>query len=450
LGFTQTVNNIDGSDLYRLTLRDGGYVFDGQVRQFETSSKIIKIRQPDGSLKEEKLLIRRSIQGPVVWDKDGLTLALRTAGLDRPFLLEQYWKMQTAHTLAEYQEQLRRLEVPTFNITYGDRDGHVMYMFNGTLPRRKSGDLAYWAGIVPGDTSETLWTSVHTYDELPKVVDPPNGWVQNTNDPPWTATYPLILDPAKFPLYTSGRNYSFRTMRSIRMLTENPKISFDDLTRLKLSTRLGLADRILDDLIAAAKQSASSDAKAAAAVLQAWDRQADNDSRGALLFQIFGDKFLANAQANFAVPQDYREPLTTPRGLADPAAAVRMLEQAAVETRSVYGSLDAPWGEFMRLHRGATDLPGNGAAGSLGAFRVLQYTPASRAIRSAMFGDTFVALVEFTSPPRARVLLSYGNSSQPGSPHAEDQLPLLSKKQMRTAWRERKDVEANLEGRDEF
>jgi acyl-homoserine-lactone acylase len=450
LGFTQTVNSIDGSDLYRLTLRDGGYVFDGQVRNFETSSKTIKIRQPDGSMKEEKLEIRRSVHGPVVWDKDGMTLAQRTAALDRPFLLEQYWKMQTAHTLAEYQEQLRRLEVPTFNITYGDRDGHVMYMFNGTLPHRKSGDLAYWAGIVPGDTSETLWTSVHSYDELPKVVDPPTGWVQNTNDPPWSATYPLVLDPAKFPLYTSGRNYSFRSMRSIRMLTENPKMSFDDLMRLKLSTRLELADRIVDDLIAAANQSASSDAKAAAAVLQAWDRQAENDSRGALLFQIFADKFLAHAQANFAVPQDYREPLTTPRGLADPAAAVRMLEQAAVDTRSLYGSLDAPWGQFMRLHHGATDLPANGAPGSLGAFRVLQYAPASRATRSAMFGDTFVALVEFTSPPHARVLLSYGNSSQPGSPHAEDQLPLLSKKQMRTAWRERKDVEANLESRDEF
>ena len=450
LGFTQTVNSIDGSDLYRLTLRDGGYVLDGKVRQFETASKTIKIRQADGSFKEEELKIRRSVHGPVVWDKNGLTLALRTAALDRPFLMEQYWKMETAHTLAEYQAQLRRLEVPTFNITYADRDGHVMYMFNGTLPRRKSGDLAYWAGIIPGDTSETLWTSVHSYDELPKVVDPPTGFVQNTNDPPWTSTYPLVLDPANYPPYTSGRNPSFRTMRSIRMLTENPKMSFDDLVRLKLSTRLELADRILDDLIAAADKSDSTEAKAAAAVLRTWDRQAENNSRGALLFQLFANKFLAKGSAGFAVRQDYREPLTTPRGLADPAAAVGMLEQAAMQARALYGSLDARWGDFMRLKRGATDLPANGATGALGAFRVLQYAPASQAKQAAVMGDTFVALVEFTSPPHAQVLLSYGNSSQPGSPHAEDQLPFLSKKQMRTAWRERKDVEANLESKDEF
>ena len=453
LGFTQTVNSIDGSDLYKLTLRGAGYVFDGKTRSFETETRTIKVRQPSGLLREEKLLIRRSVHGPVVWDKDGLILAQRTAALDRPFLLEQYWKMATAHNFEEYQGQLRRLEVPTFNITYGDRDGHVMYMFNGALPKRKQGDLAYWAGILPGDTSDTLWTSLHTYDELPKVIDPPTGWVQNTNDPPWSATYPIQLDPAKFPAYTAGREYSFRTMRSIRMVSEHPKLSFDEMVKLKFSTRLELADRILDDLIAAASKSSSGEAQGAAIVLKDWDRETESASRGGLLFQLFAQKFMGStfaSRANFAVPQDYRQPLTTPRGLKDPEAAIKMLAEAAREAQKMYGSIDPPWGDFMRIKRGATDLPGNGAPGGLGAFRVLQYAPATSAKRAAMMGDTFVACIEFTSPPHAQVLVSYGNSSQPGSPHAEDQLGLLSRKEMRTAWRERKEVEANLESKDVF
>ncbi len=136
------------------------------------------------------MLIRKTVHGPVVWDKDGKVLAMKTGGLDRPFLLEQYWEMALAKNFKEYEAQLRRLEVPTFNITYADRNGHAMYLFNGTLPKRKSGDLANWAGVIPGDTSETLWTSQHTYDELPKTINPPAGWVQNTNDPPWTSTLP--------------------------------------------------------------------------------------------------------------------------------------------------------------------------------------------------------------------------------------------------------------------
>ncbi len=453
LGFTQTVNSIDANDLYRLTLQDGGYLFDGKVRQFSTEEKILKVRQADGSMREEKLQIRKSVHGPVVWDKDGRVLAQRTAGLDRPFLLEQYWKMAIAHTFVEYQTQLKRLEVPTFNITYGDRDGHVMYMFNGTLPKRPKGDVKFWDGIVPGDTSETMWTGIHSYDELPKVIDPPTGWVQNTNDPPWTGTFPMVLDPAKFPAYTSGRQISFRSMRSIRMLSEAQKISYDDLIRLKHSTRLELADRIVDDLVSAAEQHGSDIAKRAAVVLKNWDRQAENTSRGTLLFQEWARKFMGplfDSWKGFAVEFDLAQPLTTPRGLKDPAAAAMMLEQAAIEVEKQYGSLDAAWGDFRRFRHGAVDLPANGATGGLGAFRVFTYGPAKDIKPAAVFGDTFVACVEFSSPPHAQVLVSYGNSSQPGSPHADDQLPFLSRKQLRTAWRERKDVEANLESRDKF
>ena len=448
LGFTQTVNSIDGSDLYRITPKDDGYWFDGQVRKFESTEKTFKIRGADGSLRESKLVIRKTIHGPVVWDRDGKILALRTAALDRPFLIEQYWKMAIAHNLAEYEAQLKRLQVPTFNITYGDRDGHVMYLFNGTLPVRKKGDLAYWAGVLPGDTSETLWTSVHPYEDLPKVIDPPTGWVQNTNDPPWTATYPVVLDPARFPSYVAGRDYSFRTRRSIRMLNESGRMTFDQMVTNKLSTRLELADRVLDDLLTAAGSQGTERAREAAAVLKTWNRDAENDSRGALLFEAWAKRFLATP--NFAVPSTWSEPLTTPRGLKDPAAAVRMLDEAAVEVEKTYGALDPPWGDFMRLRRGATDLPGNGASGTLGAFRVLQYGRPQGNHKQALFGDTFVACVEFSNPPHAQVLVSYGNSSQPGSPHAEDQLSFLSQKKLRSAWRTRKEVEANLESKDVF
>jgi acyl-homoserine-lactone acylase len=442
LGFTQTVNSMDANDLYKLTLKDNGYVFDGETRPFKTTTRILRVRQPDGTLREDKLVIRETVHGPVVWDRDGLVLAQHTAALDRPFLIEQYWKMAIAHTFAEYEAQLKRLQVPTFNITYGDRDGHVMYLFNGTMPKRKKGDAAYWAGVVSGDTSEMLWSGIHPYEDLPKVIDPPSGWVQNTNDPPWTATWPIALDPAKFPAYTTNVKLpSLRTSQSVRMLDSDPAITFDKLVTYKLSTRLELADRILDDLFTAVAAGSSEKAKQAAAVLKAWDRKTDNDSRGALLFEQFAEK-----HPPFAVAADRLKPLTTPRGLKDPAAAVKLLEEAALETEKRYGALDAKWGDFRRLHRGTVDLPANGGSGGLGAFRVLQFDKQNH----AMMGDTFVACVEFTNPPHAQVLVSYGNSSQPGSPHAKDQLPLLSEKKLRTAWRDRKEIEAHLESRDTF
>lgn len=457
LGFTQTVNSIDASDLYKLTLStDGeGYVFDGQVKPFEKSTQVIRILQPDGTLREEPLVVRKSVHGPVVWNQDGVTIAIRTAGLDRPFMIEQYWKMALARSFAEYEAQLKRLQVPTFNITYADRDGHIMYLYNGTLPKRASGDADYWAGVVPGDTSATLWTEIHPYADLPKLIDPPSGWVQNTNNPPWIGTFPGVLDPAAYPPSIGGTTLAFRTMTSLRMLHDDPSVTFDELLAYKHSTHLELADRIVDDLVAAAGAQGTERAKAAASVLKAWDRRADSGSRGALLFEAFAMKFMGPALADrkgFATRSDWKQPFTTPRGLKDPTAAVAQLDAAADETIKRYGALDAPWGEFRRFQIGATDLPANGADGNLGAFRVMRYVPIAKGSpkQKAVFGDTIVLAVEFTNPVHAMALTSYGNSSQPGSPHSADQLSLLNQQKLRPAFISRADVEANLESRDQF
>jgi acyl-homoserine-lactone acylase len=87
-GWGRTVNTIDTVDFYRLTVKGDRYVFDGQLRSFEHETKNLKIKQSDGSMREEKLEVRRSVHGPVVFDQDGITVAMRVAGLDRPKMLE--------------------------------------------------------------------------------------------------------------------------------------------------------------------------------------------------------------------------------------------------------------------------------------------------------------------------------------------------------------------------
>lgn len=321
------------------------------------------------------------MHGPVVWDRDGVTLAVRTAGLDRPFVIEQYWKMALARSFVDYEAQPRRLKVPTFNITYADRDGHIMDFCSGTLPKRASGDAAFWAGIVPGDTSSTLWTEVHPYADLPKVIDPSTGWVQNTNNPPWLATFPELLDPAADPASVGGTSASFRTMGSLGMLHDDASMSFDEMLAHKHSTRLELANRFLDELIIAAEAQKSDTAKAATVVLKTSDRRTDNGSRGALLCGNFAQKLMGPTRADqkiFAAAADWRQPLTTPRGLKNPAAAIALLDAAAKDTIKRYVALDAPRGEFRRFQIGAVDLPANGATGSRGAFRVMQFAPVAK------------------------------------------------------------------------
>ena len=378
---------------------------------------------------------------------------MRVAGLDRPFALEQYWQMDIAHDLAGFQAAVSRLQVPTFNIIYADRDGHIEYLYNALIPRHLFGDLRYWSSIVPGDTARTLWTDYLRYEQLPKIIDPPSGTVQNSNDPPWDAAWPALVDPRPFTSSIATDRVSLRMARGIRMLSQTPKISFEQLQLDKWSHRSELADRILDDLLEAVARYGSALAKDAGQVLAKWDRTANADSRGALLFLNWVDQVGAvNAYEGkgFARALDLALPLTTPAGLSDPQAAVGALEVAAKNMLDTYGALDTPWGQVMRLKSGAVDLPASGGPGRLGIFDVIDFGPLDHGIRAANFGASYMALVSFEQPLRAKVLLSYGSSSQPGSKHATDQLPLLSEQRMRDAWLTRDSVLAHLEARDRF
>jgi len=127
-----------------------------------------------------------------------------------------------------------------------------------------------------------------------------------------------------------------------------------------------------------------------------------------------------------------------------------MLDKVAGEVEKDYGSLNVKWGDVLRFRRGSADVPGNGAPSQLGAIRTIGISPFVDGKVEAVSGDTFYAVIEYSTPQRADVLLNYGNWSKKGSTHVEDQLPLASRKEMRPMWRLKKDIEANLESRKVF
>jgi acyl-homoserine-lactone acylase len=447
LGWTHTINTHDGWDAYELPLANNGYRFNGKIRSFDREEKVLKVKEKNGNLRSESLVVRRSVHGPILTEKQGKAIALRVVGLDKPAALQQWWDMARSKNFSEFETALKRLEIPMFTVMYADREGHIMHLFNGQVPIRKKGDFKYWSGTIPGNTSETLWSKNHPYADLPRVVDPPSGWLQNTNDPPWTTTFPSPIAPDKYPAYMAPRGpMDLRSQRSAKMLLEDEKISFAELMRYKHSTQVELADRLLDDLIPVARQG-SEKARRAAEVLATWNRKVDADSRGAVLFAFW--KQAMDDDRLFAKPWSEDAPLTTPDGLANPAEAVQVLEATANKVEVTYGALDVAWGEVFRLP-GVANLPANGGDGDLGVFRSVWFAPGKDNRFQAVGGDSFVAAIEFSNPVKARALNSYGNATQPGSPHAGDQLQLFARQELRPVWRSRSEIEAHLSSRQKL
>ncbi|MDD2590742.1 MAG: acylase [Fermentimonas sp.] len=452
LGWTHTVNTIDASDRYVLTLEGDGYILDGEVRSFDEKSVVIKVLQDDSSIVDKEIKLKYSQHGPIIFEHGDKAYALRIAGLDNDSYFYQYHKMGKSDNFDEFEDALKMMQIPMFNVVYADKAGNIMYLFNGNVPERSEGDWKFWNDKVDGTRSDLIWHSYHDYGDLPKLFNPETGFVQNANDAPWTATYPLMLNSEDYPAYMSPKPEelpaSFRAQRAINLIKDDDSISFEELVDYKLDTGMEVAERLLDDLLAVVEQYPDPVAVEAAAVLRNWDGETNTDSKGAVLFARWIDK-LGNDM--YAVPWSIENPVTTPDGLKDPEKAVAILVEAADEIDIAYGSMDVAWGNVNRFRVGKIEFPGNGGNHDYGVFRTMYFkAPKERNINYAFHGDTYVAVVEFGDNVRAKVLLSYGNSTQTGNRFMGDQLEMLSENQLRDAFLSKEVVLNNLAFKEEL
>ena len=446
LGWTHTVNTIDASDRYELTLADDGYLLDGEKKLFEEKKVIIKVLNENGSLEENEFTLRYSEHGPVVGEADDKAIALRIAGFENYSYYLQYHRMGMASNFDEFTEALHMMQIPMFNLIYADRDGNIMYLSNGNIPARDEGNWSFWDGIVDGTRSDLIWDGYHSFEDLPVLVNPETGFVQNANDAPWTSTYPVLLNPDEYPSYMSPQPEelptSMRAQRAINLIKNDNSISFDELINYKLDTGMEIADRFLNDLLEAVNTHSDPLAQKAAEVLTKWDKDTNTYSRGAVLFSRWFDK-LSNDM--FSIPWNSSNPVTTPSGLKDPQKAVNLLKEAALEVENEYGSMDIAWGDINRFKVGDIEFPANGGHSRYGVFRTMFFQPDEQNNKSYVFhGDTYVAVIEFGDTVRAQALLSYGNATQPGNRFAGDQLQMLSENRLRKVLLSKEEVLENL------
>jgi acyl-homoserine-lactone acylase len=441
LGWSHTNNTIDNADTYEVQLKDGGYLLDGERKEFEKKTKTIKVKNDDGSLSNYNIELMKTVHGPVVNIGKTKALAIRMPGYDKPNIGLQWWRMANAQNFDQFEAALKMAQIPFWNVSYADKQGNIFYLFNGLVPKRSSGDWNYWNKINTSGKQEDIWTTVHSYSDLPKIKNPKQGWLQNANDPPWTSTFPMILKPADFPPYMAPKFMHFRAQRSADLLDKDPSITFDELVEYKLSTRLEMADRILDDLFKAIDQYGTAIGKEAKGVLEKWDRKADANSIGTYLFVQWANKMQSYNGNMFAVKWNENNPRLTPDGLSDPKNAVIALEETATKIKADFGTLSVPWGKVYRIHYNNLDLDGNGADGGVGAFRVAWPFKEENNISYIGGGDSWVGVIEFGDKIKANVLLSYGNSTQENAVHNGDQLRLFSRKELREAYFYPSDVE---------
>ena len=199
--------------------------------------------------------------------------------------------------------------------------------------------------------------------------------------------------------------------------------------------------------------------RAGADVLEAWDDKVAAASRGAVLFQRFWD-LLFRVPCAARSRRRGRRPIRRRRRAASPTRPLpsRTWQPPSAPSASSTDRERVAWGEVNRFRAGALDLPGDGATGTYGTYRVMTFaaqSPGSAAARRRAhrrvdatpvgFGDGWVLLVDFSKPGEAWSVLAYGQTTKPGLAPQQRSAAAVRRTRLRRAWYSEADIKANLE-----
>ena len=456
IAWTHTVTTARHSTIFELKLDPANptaYLVDG--RSEPMSRRTLTIPVKDGP--PVTRIVYATRYGPVVampqqglgWTRER-AFAWRDANLENVRGVDAWLAMGRARNVREIRDiAARTLGIGFTNTIAADRAGDALYADITPVPNVSAAKLETCGTefgrlaaatqriyILDGSRAACNWdvdpstpaSGLMPARLLPSLIR--RDFVQNSNDSYWLSN-PAAPLPAASPLVGAiGTRPSFRTQSGITEIQRRlaaGRIDHDSARALILGNRSMAAERMADDLIAICTPDQA--LAAACAALRGWDRKADLDSRGALLFFGFL-RHSAAIQNLWRVPFEAANPVTTPSGIAPGAAADvrRALTAAAAEITALGLPLDAPWGAVQAVTRGADRIPIHGGPHNAGILNMMQsrVTPTGLV---PVHGTSYIQVVSFEpAGPVADALLSYSQSTDPASPHWADQTRAFSAK----------------------
>jgi acyl-homoserine-lactone acylase len=326
-----------------------------------------------------------------------------------------------------------------FNAVYADKDGNIFYVYNGVIPIR---DEEYdWTNYLPGDTSKTLWTDYLPFDDLPQVLNPPSGFVQNANGTPFQTTlWPGNPDPNSYaPTLGIDSDFSNRSLRMLELFGADELITPEEFVNYKFDMRYSDDSFVAQvaEMISNLQMPTPETARGQE-IIRNWDLGTEPDNTGAALMIVT----LTNLN------NDYKGAIDASmlfEGNVNKAMLMDSFIKAVDMMMEHFGRLDVKWGDVNRLIRGDVDLPIGGGPDILHA----TYGEIQEDGRIKLnAGDSYILMVIWDKDGNvsSRSVHQFGAATiREDSPHYADQAPLMANRQLKPVWFDEEDIRANLE-----
>ncbi|HTZ31476.1 MAG TPA: penicillin acylase family protein [Methylomirabilota bacterium] len=431
-GFTN--NGADVLDLYIETFNAANpdeYLVNGEWKKADVYDEVIKVKgQPDEHL---RLVVTR--HGPVVKEEGDKGYAMRWTVLEPGALCTFYNWLGKAQNWAEFRETMKGIWGPGQNVVYADVDGNIGYILGAHVPVRKKG---HGEVPVPGDTDDYEWTGYIPFEELPQAFNPESGLIITANA--------RVVGPNYKPYITDHWEEPYRTARIYDLLHDKQDLRPEDMLRVQADTYSYPHVFIAEQLVAATNGAPPKDERARKLIQQAkdWNGIADANSPvvsflDATMYRAlhlilqpqlgddtdlyqwrkvaFLQRILTERPARW-LPSDYKSYDELLAAAAD-QAVLRLQERTKDKDPD-----DWPWKKFNYLDMlhpigregllkkllSITDQPQSGT----------EYSPRA-ASRHHGPSERFVA--NLADWDRSIMVITGGESGQPGSEHYRDQFP---------------------------
>ena len=428
--------------------------------------------------KSEKMT-SRTIAGRTLWStrwgplviipRAGLTwnaktaYALRDANTGNTRMMDTALAFARARTVQDLHKAQANLGMPWVNTLAADRNGTAMYadvsvvpdvdaaQLERCAPSQPAAALRRAAGLVVlnGARADCAWRQdsrspvpgLTPIERMPVAYR--SDWVHNSNDS-FFYTHPAQKFEGISPLVGDASLTRPRTragLQEIPQMLARGKVTLAAMQDQLFQNRNFMASVIVPDLLAACAKAPTPESRDGCAALDGWSKgwnlRNEVDARGAHVFREFW-RTARSIPGVYRVPFNPQQPVATPAGLKmdDAATAAKVwaaLDGAVKAVRTAGFALDATLGSVQRpditeepiaLH-GGEDF--EGVLNNLG--RQVPAPISARGLRID-YGTSYVQTVTFDARgPVAQAILTYGQSTDPASPHANDQMRRFSAKQ---------------------
>jgi acyl-homoserine-lactone acylase len=450
IGWMHTTSGVNAVDEYLETVTKKG---NGYVYRFGTSERPVRsvnitvpYKTPSG-MDKKSFTVYWTHHGPIVRGAGGKWVSIRMMYDPMHALIQSYTRTK-ARDYKSFKQVMDLHSNSSNNTVFADADGDIAYFHANFIPRR---DARFdWTKPVDGSDTATEWHGLLPVDASPNLLNPPNGWLYNSNNWPWSAAGPNSPKRANYPSYVeNGRQESWRGYHALRVLSNRTHFTLDTLIAAAYDSYLPAFPAMLPPLFRGYDQLPAGDPRhdqlaEQVAALRGWDDRWGVGSVPTSLGVFWVEDLARRVSDEAARAGKSVDDYIT--GSATPDELLASLTAASGKLSSDFGSWQTPWGDINRFQRLTGDIAQpftdsgpsipvgftSSRFGSLASFGARTY-PGTRK-RYGTEGNSFVAVIEFGDSVHARAITAGGESGDPKSPHFDDEAQRYSTGNLREVY----------------